>query len=55
MLTELLNINNLVDFVVIQLVSKKTNKTYYAIALKLNNQYYILKFLTESQKSDILK
>ena len=55
MITELLNINNLLDFCVIELKSKKTGKKYYALALKINYEYYVIKFLTETQKNAIIK
>ena len=54
MVTELLNINNLLDFCVIELKAKKTGKLYYAIAIKIQNDYYLIKFLTEAQKTAIL-
>ena len=55
MITELFNVNKFLDFVVVELFSKKTNKKYYAIALKIDNEYYVIKFLTETQKNAIIK
>lgn len=54
MITELLNINNLLDFCVIELKSKKTGKKYYGLAIKIDNEYYLIKFLTEAQKDAIV-
>lgn len=54
MITELLNINNLLDFCVIELKAKKTGKKYFGIAIKIQNEYYLIKFLTEVQKDAIV-
>lgn len=54
MVTELLNVNQLLDFCVIELKAKKTGKKYFGIAIKIYNQYFLIKFLTESQTAAII-
>lgn len=52
---EIKNINQLINFYLIKVFSKKKNKDYYAIALKFGSEYIILCFLTETQKNAIIK
>lgn len=45
MIKELENINSKIDFVLIDITSKKTQKNYKAIAIKFDNNYHIIKFI----------
>lgn len=50
-----LNINDLINFELVQVHSSKKNKDYYAIAIVIDNQTFILKFLTLTQAKSIIK
>lgn len=45
MIKELENINTKINFVLIEITSKKTKKNYKAIAIKFDNNYHIIKFI----------
>lgn len=45
MIKELENINTKINFVLIEITSKKNQKNYKAIAINFDNNYYILKFI----------
>ena len=55
MFEELSDINKLVNFVLVEVHSNKKNKDYYAIAIKINNEIHIIKFLTKNQADVIIK
>lgn len=45
MIKELENINTKINFVLIEITSKKNNKKYKAIAIKFDDNYQIIKFI----------
>lgn len=49
------DINKFVNFVLVKGHSDKKNKDYYGIAIKINNDIHIIKFLTTSQANAIIK
>lgn len=42
-----MNISKYVDFMLVEKVSNKTNKTYYAITLRVGEKEYVLQFLNK--------
>ena len=51
----ILNVNQYTNFVLISIKSKKKNKTYYALAIEIKGQPFVLKFLTNKQVDVILE
>ena len=48
-----MNISKYCDFYLVEKVSKKTNQTYYAITLRINEVDYVLQFLTKDKNHNI--
>lgn len=55
MFEELSDINKLVNFVLVEVHSNKKKQDYYAIAIKIKNDFHIIKFLTKNQADVIIK
>lgn len=55
MIKELCDVNKFVNFVIVQVHSNKKNKDFYALAIKIKNDYHIIKFLTDNQANAIIK
>lgn len=53
MIKKLKNLNNFTNFALVSVHSDKKNKDYYAIAMYIDKEPIILKFLTTSQ-SDVI-
>ena len=49
------NLSSYVDFFLCKGHSKKSNKDYYCICLKIDDCYYPIKFLTENQFENLRK
>lgn len=48
-----MSISKYVDFYLVENVSKKTNKTYYAIVMRVKDQDILLTFLTANQYNNL--
>lgn len=49
------NISQYVDFAICKGHSKKKDKDYYVICLKIDDEYFPIKFLTEKQFNSLRK
>lgn len=48
-----MNISKYVDFVLVEKVSKKNNKPYYAIVLRIKDNDYVLQFLSKDRYENL--
>lgn len=49
-----MNISKYVDFLLVEKTSAKTNKVYYAIVMRIQDNDYVLQFLSKD-RYDLLK